>query len=83
MPWHEQFIVYIVSEEVESPPWDGWCPILARGEVLGFWLILVEVLFFNWYTFFCLTRPILPPEMFESGKKIGLDPLLLAGKRET
>ena len=25
--------------------------------------------------FFCLLRPILPPEMFESGKNIRLDPL--------
>ncbi len=24
---------------------------------------------------FCLSRPILPPEIFESGKNIGLDPL--------
>ena len=26
---------------------------------------------------FCLSRPILPPEIFESGKNIGLDPLSL------
>ncbi len=28
---------------MESPPWDGWSPILARGGALG---ILVEVRFF-------------------------------------
>ena len=72
---------------MESPPWGGWCPILARGGALalgvagdsvfflafGFGLSLVRVL----YIFFCLSRPILPPEIFESGKNIGLDPLSL------
>ena len=46
-------------------------PNSGEGGRVELWLILVEVLFFfNWYTFFvCLTRPILLPEIFESGKK--------------
>jgi hypothetical protein len=41
-------------------------------EMQSFLLCLVRL--------FCLTRPILPPEIFESGKNIGLDPLLLDAK---
>ena len=68
-----------MSEEVQSPPWDKKCPILARGGALE---ILVEAVFsfglLIGKPFFCQTRPILPPENFRSGKNIGLDPLPVA-----
>jgi hypothetical protein len=54
-------------------------PNFGKGGSVGdsdlFWLL---VLVSNWYTFFCLSRLIFPPEIFESGKNIGLDPLVLS-----
>jgi hypothetical protein len=45
-------------------------PKFGEGGSVGIWLK------FGLYTFFCLmTRPIILPEIFKSGKKIGLDPL--------
>ena len=54
----------------------------------GFWFWSIFGCFFSGFWFwsifgtgfihlFCLSRPILPPEIFESGKNIGLDPLSL------
>ena len=31
----KHFFVNVAYEEAESPPWDGWCLILAREEALG------------------------------------------------
>ena len=78
MHWCKHFIVDIALEEVESPPWDGWCPILARGQAWDsgwFWL---KFFFFNWYTFFCLPdKANTPARNFWIWQKIGLDPLVL------
>ena len=48
-----------------------FCLFEFSTPLFGFGLSLVR----NRYTFFCLTRSKLPPENFESGKNIGLDPL--------
>ena len=40
----------------------------------GRWRFWLKCVFLVWYTVFCLTSP---PENFESGKNIVLDPLLL------
>ena len=53
-------------------------PNFGEGGSMGFWLILVEVFFFNWYTFFCLPdKANTPARNFWIWQKIGLDPLVL------
>ncbi len=56
-------------------------PNFGEGGSIGVSFVLLtscpwSVIQRNWYTFFCLTKPILQPEIFESGENIGLDPLL-------
>ena len=63
MRWSEYFFDNIALEEVESPPWDGWSPILARGGSVGddwgfwlnlffFWLLVLVCLWYGFNTLF-------------------------------
>ena len=50
----QAFLCYVASEEVESPPWDGWSQNLVRGEALE---NLVETSFLFGTHFFWPDKP--------------------------
>lgn len=67
-----------IYEEAESPPWDCWCPILAREKASGnvgesgpSYISFFSCGFCVLYTIlFCLTKSIIPAEIFKSDKKL-------------
>jgi hypothetical protein len=66
---------------MEPPPWYSWSPILARGgRGVSVGDSCVGVKFGFGTPFFGLTWPMILPEIFESGKKIDLDLLVLIFK---